>query len=158
MNILDPYPRGYANPVVLRVSAALPAAGAWDATPIVSFSVNAQNMSLDFTYTRGAVGGAFDWQIEVSHCAVIGLVPAGASEWVTMPLYEPGNVVASAATQSLVQTEYITFDDEGTGDPQDFVWAVELNGVIERVRVRARESVNGVVGTPGTLQITAVLV
>lgn len=155
MPILDPYPRGYANPVILRISAALPAAGAWDAAPIESFSTNALNMSLHFTYTRGAVGGAFDWQLEYSHYSVAALVPAGASEWVTMALYAPGPVAAGADSMSRAQAEYVTFQPL-TAAAEDYEFDVQLNRVIERTRIRCRES--GVVGTPGTLQVTAVLV
>ncbi len=158
MPIMDPHPRGYANPVNLRVSAALPAAGAWDGTPVESFSVNANEMSLHFTYTRGAAGGAFDWQLELSHYALAALVPAGASEWVTMSLYAPGPVALAADSQSRIQREYITYGAVGAA-AEDFTFYVELNKVVERVRIRARESpADGVIGVPGTLQITAVMV
>ena len=155
--ILDPYPRGYANPVTLRASAALPAAGAWDAAPTESYSTNGKVMSLHFTYTRGDDPGAFDWQLEVSHYSVAAIVPAGASEWVTMPLYSSGAVALGADSQSNVQLEYITYGATGAA-AEDFVWEVALNGTVERVRIRARESADGTIGTPGTLQITAVIV
>jgi hypothetical protein len=112
-------------------------------------------MSLHFTYTRGAAGGAFDWQLEVSHYSVVGIVPAGASEWVTMSLYAAGVVAAGGDTTSLIQRELISYEATGAG-AEDFVFVVALDGLIERVRIRARES--GAVGTPGTLQITAVLI
>ena len=153
MPIGDPHPRGYANPVVLRASAALTAA--WDAAPTESFSTNALEMSLHFTYTRGAAGGAFDWQLEISHYSANALVPTGASEWVTMSLYAPGPVAAGADSQSRVQREYISYVSQGAA-AEDFTFYVELNKVIERVRIPARESANE--QDPGILQITAVLV
>lgn len=155
MPIGDPHPRGYANPVNLRVSAVLTAA--WDATPVESFSTNALEMSLHFTYTRGAAGGAFDWQLEVSHYSVTALVPAGASEWVTMSLYAPGPVALGADSQSRIQREYITYGSQGAA-AEDHTFYVELNKVVERVRIPARESADGDQQSPGTLQITAVLV
>ena len=156
-NFASSAPRGYANPVVLRASAALAAAGAWDAAPTVSFSAQVRNITLAFTYTRGAAGGAFDWQLEVSPYSVAALVPAGASEWLTGDaIYAAGAVAAGVDTQSLVQREYQTYTSQGAAAEDFVIGPVALNGTIERVRVRARES--GVVGTPGTLQITAEMI
>ena len=151
----DTHPRGWANPVNLRASAALPAAGVWDPAPTESFSSGAQAVTLAFTYERGAAGGAFDWQIEVSHYAVVGNVPTSASEWVTESLYGSGAVVAGLDSQSRVQREYETYAATSAA-VEDFTYGpIPLLGTIERIRVRARES--GVVGNPGTLQISATL-
>jgi len=151
------HPTGWTNPVTLRASAALAAAGAWDATPTESFSTNAQNVTLSFTYTRGAAGGAFDFQIETSIYAVVGNVPAGAAEWVTESLYAAGAVALGADSQSRAQREYQTYGSTGAG-AEDFVFGpIELNGTIERIRVRARESADGITATPGTLSIVAEL-
>jgi len=153
--IYSPHPPGWANPVILRASAALAAAGAWDAAPTESFSSGAQHMTVAFTYTRGAAGGAFDWQLEVSPYAVVGNVPAGASEWITESLYASGGVVGAADTQSRVQREFQTYGSTAAG-AEDFVYGpIALHGTIERIRIRARES--GVAGTPGTLAISAEL-
>ena len=155
-NFASSAPRGYANPVVLRASAALAAAGAWDAAPTVSFSAQVRNLTLAFTYTRGAAGGAFDWQLEVSPYSVTARVPAGASEWITESVYASGGLVAGADTTSLVQRELQSYTSQGAA-AEDFPFGpIELSGTIERVRVRARES--GVVGTPGILQITAEMI
>jgi hypothetical protein len=151
--ILDGHPRGWTNPVNLRANAAL--AAAWDAAPTESFSSGAHNLTLSFTYIRGAAGGAFDWQLEVSIYSVVGNVPAGASEWVTESVYASGGVAAGVDTQSRVQREYQTYQATAAG-AEDFVYGpIALNGTIERVRVRARES--GIPGTPGDLQITGEL-
>ena len=150
--ILSAHPVGWQNPVVMRVSAALAAAGAWDATPTASFCSGAAHFLLSFTYTRGAAGGAFDFQIEVSPYSITANAPAGAAEWVTESLYASGAVAAGVDSQSRVQREYQTYASTGAG-AEDFVYGpIAVNGTIERVRVTARES--GVVGTPGTLQIT----
>jgi hypothetical protein len=153
---LDPHPRGYTNPIILRVSAALTAAGAWDAAPTESFVSGGEHITLSFTYTRGAVGGAFDWQLETSIYAVVGNVPAGASEWVTESVYATGAVAAGADTTSLVQRELQSYTSQAAA-AEDIVYGpIALNKTIERVRVRARES--GVVGTPCTLSIVAEVV
>ena len=154
--IMNPSPRGYANPVVLRASAALAAAGAWDATPTESSCNQALNCSIHFTYTRGAAGGAFDWQIETSIYSATAVAPAGAAEWVTMGLLAAGPVALGADSQSRIQRDYVTYGSQGAAAEDVDTPMITLGGVYERIRVRARES--GVVGTPGTLQITAVLV
>ena len=154
--IFNTHPPGWHNPVTLRASAALAAAGAWDAAPTESSSAFADNLTLSFTYTRGAAGGAFDWQLEVSLYAIAANAPTNAAEWVTESIYAAGGVVAGADTQSLVQREYQTYTSQGAA-AEDFVFGpIEINGTIERIRVRARES--GVVGTPGTLSIVGQLV
>jgi len=136
-----------------RASAALPAAGAWDATPTELACPYFQQVALTFTYTRGALNGAFDFQIEVSLYSVAANVPAGASEWVTESIYAAGAVAAGADTTSQVQRELQSYTSQGAA-AEDFVYGpVNLGGTIERIRVRARES--GAVGTPGTLQIEA---
>jgi len=153
MDVLDSYPRGYANPVTLRASAALPAAGAWDATPTESFCTNAKAAVFTFTYTRGAAGGAFDWQAEYSIYSAAALAPAGAGEWTTEAIYGAGAVAAGVDTTSLVQRELQSYASQGAA-AEDFTFGpITLDKSIERIRIRARES--GVVGTPGTLQITA---
>lgn len=153
----DSHPKGWANPINLRVSAALPAAGAWDAAPTESSSAGAHKLTVYFTYTEGGQdGGAFDWQLEVSGYSVVALAPAGANEWVTEAILAPSVVVAGADAQNTVQRDYQTYTVVTAGETEEFVFGpIELDGTVERIRIRARES--GQVGTPGTLQITAVL-
>ena len=157
--VYDSHPHGWANPVALRASAALPAAGAWDAAPTESFSSGAHRLTLYFTYTEGEEqggDGAFDWQLWVSGVSVAALLPTGAEEWVVEPIYAAGAVAAGSTTQSNVQTEYQTYTTEVAGATEEFVYGpIEFHGTVERIRVRARESGN--TGTPGTLQIMAVL-
>lgn len=150
--ILDPHPRGWQNPVNLRVSAALAAAGAWDAAPTESFSSGAHNLTLSFTYTRGAAGGAFDWQLQISIYAVAANVPTGADEWITESIYAAGAVIPGTDTASDVQREYETYQSQGAAAESFPYGPIALKGTVERIRVRARES--GVTGTPGDLQIT----
>jgi len=146
----------YLNVQEARASAALPAAGAWDAVPdIVEMPCPYfDNVTLSFTYTRGGAGGAFDFQIETSLYSVAANAPAGASEWVTEAIYATGGVAAGADTTSLVQRELQSYTSQGAA-AEDFSFGpVGLNGTVERIRVIARES--GAVGTPGLLQIEAV--
>lgn len=154
--VLDPYPKAWENPVVMRASAALPAAGAFDAAPTEQNIFGAQGLTLNFTYTRGAAGGAFDYQIELSPYSIAGLVPAGAAEWLTESVYASGAVALGADTQSREQREYQTYGSQGAG-AEDFQVEIELQAPMERIRVRARESADGSVGNPGTLQVTMVV-
>lgn len=155
LDYLNPHPRGWQNPVNLRASAALPGAAAWDATPTETFTSGARWLNLSFTYTRGAAGGAFDFQIETSIYSVAARAPAGASEWVTEAIYAAGAVAAGADTTSLVQRELQSYGSQAAA-VEDFIYGpIELRNVIERIRVRARES--GDEGNPGTLQITGEL-
>ena len=148
------YPVAWVNPEILRASAALPAAGAWDATPTELNVFGASTVTLSFSYTRGAAGGAFDWQLWTSIYSVVGNVPAGAQEWVAESVLAVGAVAAGVDTQSLAQRDYQTYTSQGAAVEAFVFGPIELAGV-ERIRIRARES--GAVGTPGTLQITGEL-
>ncbi|MCP4540674.1 MAG: hypothetical protein GY832_26345 [Chloroflexi bacterium] len=152
---MNTHPPGYINSVVLRVSAALNGAGAWDAAPVESSSAFAQVLTLAFTYTRGGAAGAFDWQLWVSPYSVAANVPAGAQEWESQSVYAGGLLVAGADTQSRVQREYQTYQATGAAVEAFAYMPIVLDGTIERIRVRARESGN--LGAPGTLQITGVM-
>jgi len=151
----DAYPKGWANPLNLRVSAALPAAGAWDATPVEQVLAGARQLTLAFSYTRGGAAGAFDWQLEISHFSAAALVPAGGTEWsVADAIYAAGAVVAGADTQSTVQQEYQTYTATAAAKEAFSVGPIIFNGPVERVRINCRESGN--VGAPGTLQVTGI--
>jgi hypothetical protein len=149
------HPRGWANPVTLRADDTLPAAGAWE-TGAATNIWTATGVTLAFTYERGAAGGAFDWQIEVSLYSVAALVPAGASEWVTESIYSAGAVVLGADTQSDAQRDYHTYKSTGAGD-EDFSYELELPTPIERIRIRVRESALGVQGSPGDLNVIMIV-
>ena len=155
--ILDTHPRGWTNPVDARATAALAAAGAWDATPTEFVASGAQNLTFAFTYTRGAAGGAFDFQIETSLYAVTANAPTGAAEWITVSMLASGAVALGVDTQSRVQRRYETYGSQGAAAEDHAYGPIALKGTIERVRVRARESADGIVATPGTLQISAEL-
>jgi len=136
----------------VRASAALAAAGAWDAAPTELFISGADSVMLSLTYTRGAAGGAVDFQIETSIYSVAANVPAGAQEWADGSAYAVGAVAAGVDTASLVQDNVTTFTSQGAAAESIPFGPLECGGVVERIRIPCRES--GVVGTPGTAQIT----
>jgi hypothetical protein len=139
---------------ILRASAALPAAGAWDAAPTVVAAARTSRITLYCSYTRGGAGGACDFQIQVSPYSVTALAPAGGAEWLPIAQYTGGILAAGADVQSRVQREYVTYQATGAGQEAFAFGPIEIEA-IERVRVTARESGN--VGAPGTLQIQGVL-
>ena len=140
---------------ILRVSAALEAAGAWDVAPLEIAPAGFKSMALAFSYTRGGAAGAFDFQIQYSIYAIAGAAPAGAAEWVNESIYTGGVVVAGVDTQSFLQREFQTYTATGAGQEAFLFGAVDFAYSIERIRVDARESGN--VGAPGTLQIQVTL-
>lgn len=149
------YPPGWQNPLVLRPSAALAAAGAWDAAPVAFFATGSSFLTLSFTYINQNGGGAFDWQLEVSIYSAVGNVPAGASEWVTQSIYAAGAVAPGVDTASQIQREYQTYTATGVAT-EDFAFGpIALRRNIERIRVLARESGN--VANPGVLSIAGEL-
>ena len=148
------YPVAWVNPVTLRASAALPAAGAWDATPTEQNVAGASSLRLSLTYTRGGAAGAFEFQVETSVYSIAALAPAGAAEWVTQALFEPDTIAAGADAVSLMQRESVSYTATGDAAEDFFPTAIDLAG-IERVRVRARETGNA--AAPGTLSIVGTL-
>jgi hypothetical protein len=150
-NVLDTYPRGFVNPVTFRASLILTAA--FNAAPTIVPVAFARGMTLQLTYTRGAVGGAADLQFQSSIYAVAADVPAGAGEWAIATLYDSGLLVPGAPVGSNIQGEYITYQEEGTGAAETRTYVIKFASPIERLRVHARES--GVPGTPGLLALYA---
>lgn len=152
--IMDTHPVAWVNPVDMRASAALPAAGAWDAAATEQNVAGARWMLISFTYTRGAAGGAVDWQLETSIYSIVGNVPAGAGEWQNETARAVGAVALGADTQSEIQQNYSTYGSQGAAAETFTVGPFELGYVVERIRIPARESADGDVQAPGDLQIT----
>jgi len=139
------------NPVTIRAAAALPAAGAWDVAPTEVACAGFNWVTFYFTYTRGAAGGAMDFQIHVSpYSADL----AGVEDWFYQTIYGAGAVAAGADTTSNVQRELVTYGSTAAA-AETFVYGpIRLDGTIERLRVRCCES--GVPGTAGDCHIVAV--
>lgn len=144
-------PLGEENPLVVRASAALPAAGAWDAAPVEINCGGFERIVLFVTYTRGGAGGAMDLQARYSPYAA---VAAGVENWFPQSVLDVGAVAAGADTQSRVQGEYLTFQATGAGVETFVLGPLPLKAV-ERAQVRCRESGNA--GAPGTVMIVGVL-
>jgi hypothetical protein len=137
----------YLDQQQARVSAALPAAGAWDADPTVMPCAGFDFCTLYFSYTEGdqAATGAFDFKIEVSPDST-------GAVWHQLALYEPGAVAAGVDAFSEIQREEIGYGAVGA-TIERFTYDFTLDQTVERMRVFGQE--RGVVGTPGTLEIEA---
>ena len=59
---LHPISTTYLDKQTLKISAALPAAGAWD-TPVPVFCPGFKSVTLFVKYTRGGAAGAVDLKI-----------------------------------------------------------------------------------------------
>jgi len=139
-----PFTPTYIDKQIARAAAILPAAGAWDAAPVELFVGGASKVTLFFSYTTNAAGGAFDFAVFVAD-----MNPA--ARWYQTGLYDAGAMVAGTDIGSAIQREYITYTATGA-DPERFVHgAIELGGAVEWLRIPCRESGN--VGKPGNLRI-----
>lgn len=143
------------NPVQMKATAAglaetLEAAGAWD-TPTEVACAGFDWVMLYFTYTRDAVGGAMDFQVQASPYAV-DLV--GVEDWFPQSAYAVGAVVAGADTASAIQREIVTYGSTaGVAETWSY-GPVRLDGTVERICVYTRES--GVTANPGDCHIVGI--
>ena len=151
MPYAEPFPP-ITNPFTFRASAALPAAGAWDATPLIIACPSYSMLVLYISYTRGAAGGAFDFQLQVSPYAAN---LAGVEDWFNQSEYNAAVLAAGVDSQSRIQQEYITYQSQAAAIENVVYGPVDLGAGIERIMVRARES--GVVGTPGIAHIVGIV-
>jgi hypothetical protein len=153
-NMPTPISDTYLNVQEARASAVLPAAGAFDANPTELTCPLFGFVTLHFTYTRGAAGGAFTWQMETSPYSPNTTPPAGAGEWTAESIHSAGAVALGADTTSDVQRELQKYGSTAAGAESFVFGPIELRGTVERIRIPAAES--GIVGSPGTLQMQAV--
>lgn len=150
IDTLDP---GQNKLVQFRADAALTAA--FDVAPLELPCADASTLTLFLSYTRGAAGGAFDFQIWVSPYAVAANLATGAEEWLSLSQYASAVIAAGVDSTGLVQRERLSYTSTGAA-AEGFVYGpIALGGTLERIRIPALES--GVPGTPGDLQIEGVL-
>jgi len=131
-----------------RASAALPAAGAYDATPteMACPSFDFVTLYIKYDENAAAVDGAVDIRIDISPDST-------GTVWHRGTAYSVGAVVAGSDTTSNIQREEISYQAVGA-DAEYWVFGpVELRGTVERIRVAAQES--GDVGDPGVCEIEA---
>ena len=131
-----------------RASAALPAAGAWDASPTEIVTAGMDSIRIVCTYTRGAAGGAFEIAPETSG-------ESSGATWERTTIYSGGGVVINTDTTSSLQREGMEYGATAAAAEAITYGPIALDGTVERMRIPARET--GVVGNPGTLEIKTFL-
>ena len=140
------------NPFTFRASAVLAGAGAWDATPLIISCQAKSRLTLFLSYTRGAAGGAFDFQLLFSPYSAN---PAVVQSWFPQSEFTPAVLAAGVDSQGRLQREYVTYASQGAAIENVVYGPVDLGANVERVEVVARES--GVVGVPGTLHVMGII-
>ena len=138
----------YLNPSVqvLRVSAALAALGALDATPLTMPVEGWTELTLLGTYTRAAAGGSVRLVIEFSFS------PA-PTVWYQTTIYDAGAFVAGADVRSALQAEEFVYASTAAG-AERFMYQLEIPSNAEYVRVACAEL--GAIANPGTFALTGV--
>lgn len=139
----NPYFLGDLQPVA-RATAALPAAGAWDATSTVITTAGMDHALIQCAYQRGAANGAFEIAVWVSP-------DSSGANWAQTTIYDAGAVAINTDTTSSIQREGIEYGAVGAGVEAVVYGPLHLAGAVERMYIAARET--GVVGTPGTLGV-----
>jgi len=130
----------------------LPAAGAWETSEGFECA-NFDTVVFYLTYEEDAqaTDGAVDVMFQVSPFSE---APATGVEWFDLTAYALGAIAAGADTESPIQANYIHFDPV-SGDPEGFVFDIELGSAVVRIRVLARES--GDTDNPGEFSARMVL-
>jgi hypothetical protein len=145
----NPYFLSDLQPVA-RAAAALPAAGAWDAAPTEIVTAGMDHARLVCTYDEDAAGAGGAFEIAISTSG-----ESSGTGWERATLYAGGGVVGSADTTSTFQREGLQYGAVGaTAEAVNF-GPLALNGVVERMRIAARET--GDAAHPGTLEIKVFL-
>lgn len=140
------YSTTYLDVQVARASAALPAAGAYDAAPTELYCPGFENVLLSFEYTRGGAAGAFGFKVETS--------PVSSGDvWHQVTLCSSPAVVPGADAASAFQRESTIYTATGAAIEKFVFGPVKLGGAVERIRVSCHETGN--VGAPGTVKVTA---
>ena len=143
-----PHPNSptYLDEQVLRVAAALPAAGAFDVAPLEIYCMGFDRVTLYVSYTRAGAGGSVVLRPEFS--------PVGAGAvWHRQALYAAAALVAGADAASLVQCETLRYTSTAAGAETFALGPIVLDQTITRLRVACAEL--GAIATPGTVEILA---
>ena len=135
------------SPQILRVAAALPAAGALDATPLAVAVPGWRKCTLFCSYTRAAAGGSVRLVPEYS-------IPGAATTWYRPTIYDAGAFVAGADVVSNLQRESFLYTSTAAG-AERFIYDFEMPSNVEYIRVGCCEV--GTVATPGSMAIVAIL-
>ena len=135
------------NPILFRAAAALPGAGALDATPLEVAVPYMSKLKLYCTYTRAAVGGSVDMLIQYAPRS--GDIPV-LEDWFTQTEYSAAVLAPGADSTSFLQRELLRYTSTAAG-AECFIVSIDIDSTVERVRVACREV--GAVANPGAVSI-----
>lgn len=142
---MHPISDTYLDVQTARASAALPAAGAWDAAPTEMACPGFESCTLYISYTRAAAGGDMRFRIDVSPNST-------GTVWHRASIYAPGAVASGSDTVSNLQRDAVEYGSTAAGAETVVYGPLDIRGS-ERLRVACAES--GAVATPGTVSIEA---
>jgi hypothetical protein len=131
----------------LRASAALPAAGAWDAAPTEVPTGTREFLLLTHIYTRGAAGGSFRHMVEV--CTTFG----GVDYWGQAKLIQRGAFALGGTVNSSQAIEDFLYGSQGAAAEGSY----DLYELGRGHKVRVTDQEVGAVGNPGTLHQIGIL-
>lgn len=118
-----------------RLDSVLPAAGAYDATPIIIPCESFEDIAFLIGYGRGAVGGAVTFKLEFSHNQLV---------WFQTCDVRSGALVVGVDIVDPLQSVEFSY---GSTAVADFFMSPTFNIAGKFCRISMKES--GVVGTPG---------
>lgn len=137
----------YLDVQVARAAAALPGAGAYDATPNELRCPGFHHVTLFVEYTRGGAAGAFAFRVQTS--------PVNTGDvWHQSVQYAGAILAAGTDSQSDIQREAFEYQATGAAIEKYVYGPIDLEASAERIRIPCAETGN--VGAPGTVKITAV--
>ncbi len=125
---------------IVRASAILPAAGAYDTSPTTIAAENNSEFVFLISYTRGAAGGAVTAKVEFSD--------DGVTWFQTGHLNAP---VFAAGSDSIFGLQRSVLNYQATGASQENFLTPSFTVAARWCRISLKES--GVVGTPGTASV-----
>lgn len=135
------------NEQTARVSAALPAAGAWDTAPLELMCPTFDTFTLFCSYSPvSQSANAFELKIEVSR---------DGSNWYQAAVYAGGAVPGAADVVSRFQREILLYAITQLADRERMVLGpLAIAGAPDYIRITARESTtDGDVDNPGILEV-----
>lgn len=130
------------RPFNIRPSAVLPAAGAYDVAPLSFTEDQGVEITFYFDYTRGGVGGAFQYKIETSIDGINWYQEASVQE-----------VVIAAGSDLVALTQRVSVSYTATSASKESFVSSTFTVAANWIRINVKETGN--VGAPGTLNINA---
>lgn len=136
-----------ARYIVARASAALPAAGAFDASPIILPCSDFSFVTFYISYTRGGIGGA------VTLKPLASPLSDTLASFYQLSAVDVGTLVAGSDLVHIIQRQAVKYTTGGAPAELFTYGPIELRGTVERLQVPCAES--GAAGTPGTCAVLA---